>query len=144
MCGGVEIAGRYTNTGQPVRVYFPNPKAALPVLLADGIVEWVAWGRRREQPGKLPATGWARVDSITAGKWARYQPREVCIPAERFMEKDPARQSHWFDLKPGQAIEGLLLEAPEERRVYVVTSDPPAGLEWVHDRWPIPRSLEIK
>ena len=144
MCGGVEIAGQYTNTGQPVRVYFPNPKAALPVLLADGSVEWVAWGRRREQPGKLPATGWARVDSITAGKWARYQPREVWVPAERFMEKDPARQSHWFDLLPGQAIEGLLLEAEEERRIYVITSDPPEGLEWLHDRWPSVTALEVR
>lgn len=87
MCGGVEIAGQYTNTGLPVRVYFPNPKAALPVLQADGSVEWIAWGRRREQPGRLPATGWARVDSITAGKWARYQPQEVRMPAVRFMEK---------------------------------------------------------
>lgn len=136
MCGGVEIAGQYTNTGQPVKVYFPNPKAALPVLQPDGSVEWITWGRRREQPGRLPATGWARVDSITAGKWARYQPQEVRMPAVRFMEKDPARQSHWFDLQPGQVLEGLLLEGGEERRVYVVTSDPPEGLEWVHDRWP--------
>lgn len=123
--------------GQPVRVYFPNPKAALPVLLGDGNVEWVAWGRRREQPGKLPATGWARVDSITAGKWARYQPGEVQIPAERFMEKDPARQSHWFDPLSGQVIEGLLVEAEEERRVYVIMAEPPEGLERVHERWPV-------
>jgi hypothetical protein len=39
MCGGVEVAGRYTESGKPVRVYFPNPKAVLPVLQADGSVE---------------------------------------------------------------------------------------------------------
>ena len=76
------------------------------------------------------------MDSITAGKWARYQPREVRMPAVRLMEKDPARQSHWFDLRPGQMLEGLLLEAGKERRIYAVTSDPPEGLEWVHVRWP--------
>ena len=136
MCGGVEVAGRYTESGKPVRVYFPNPKAALPVLQADGSVEWLPWGRRKEREGHLPATGWARVDSITAGKWARFHPQEVRVAAERFMEKDPAGVSHWFDLEPGQAIEALLIEHGEERRVYVVTTTPPQGMPAVHDRWP--------
>ncbi|MOA39023.1 hypothetical protein D3C78_1607690 [compost metagenome] len=82
MCGGVEVAGRYTESGKPVRVYFPNPKAALPVLQADGSVEWLPWGRRQEQEGHLPATGWARMDSISAGKWARFHPQDVRIVAE--------------------------------------------------------------
>ena len=56
MCGGVEVTGRYTQTGQQLRIYFPNPRAALPVRQADGAVAWVAWGRRKEQPGHLPAT----------------------------------------------------------------------------------------
>ncbi len=72
MCGGVEVDGRYSATEKAIRIYFPNPKAALPVLQADGGVEWVTWGRRKEQPGHLPANGWARDDSITTGKWARY------------------------------------------------------------------------
>lgn len=41
MCGGVEVAGRYSATGKPIRIYFPNPKAALPVQQADGSFEWV-------------------------------------------------------------------------------------------------------
>lgn len=68
MCGGVEADGRYSATEKPIRIYFPNAKAALPVLQADGSVEWVIWGRRKEQPGHLPAIGWARDDSITTGK----------------------------------------------------------------------------
>lgn len=137
MCGGVEVAGRFTESGKPVRVYFPNPKAALPVLQADGSVEWLPWGRRKEQEGHLPATGWARVDSISAGKWARFHPQEVRIVADRFMEKDPAGVSHWFDLEDGQAIKGLLVAAGEERRIYVVTSLPPVGRESIHGRWPV-------
>lgn len=108
MCGGVQARV----ADQVWKIYFPNAKAALPVLQADGTTEWVLWGRRREQPGHLPATGWARLDSITAGKWARYHPRTVSIMAERFMEKDTERVSHWLDLEPGQALEGLLLGIP--------------------------------
>lgn len=96
MCGGIEVAGRYTESDKPVKVYFPNPKAALSVLQANGSVEWVAWGRRQEQDGHLPATGWARVDSISADKWASFHPRDVRIVAEHFMEKDPAGVSHWL------------------------------------------------
>ncbi len=87
MCGGIEVAGRYTESGKPMKVYSSNTKAALPVLQADGSVE---------QDGHLPATGWARVDSIRAGKWARFHPRDVRIVAEHFMEKDPAGVSHWL------------------------------------------------
>ena len=46
MCSGV----KYTETsGKEWKVYFPNPKAALPVVKSDGTVEWVKWGRRKEE-----------------------------------------------------------------------------------------------
>ncbi len=48
MCGGIEAAGCYTESGKPMRVYFPTPKAAMPVLQTDGSVEWLP-GRRKEQ-----------------------------------------------------------------------------------------------
>lgn len=63
------------------------------------------------------------------------------MPAVRFIENDSTQQSHWFDLQPDQVLEGLLVEAGEERRVYVVTSEAPEGLEWVHDRWPLTLKL---
>ena len=114
MCGGVEISGRYTRTGEQLRIYFPNPKAALPVLGSDGEVVWVPWGRRREQAGKGPAGGWARLSSIDEGKWGKYGPTRVRIPASRFMEKDEEKVSHWFDLQDGQAIEGLVVGDGEQ------------------------------
>ena len=43
MCGGVY----YTHNGQDVRVYFPNPKARLPVTMRGGAIELLAWGRRQ-------------------------------------------------------------------------------------------------
>lgn len=50
------------------------------------------------------------------------------------MEKDEAKVSHWFDLEPDQCIQWLLLEDGEERRVYVVTGQPPEGYEVYHGR----------
>ncbi|MNG34366.1 hypothetical protein D3C84_1208320 [compost metagenome] len=82
------------------------------------------------------------MDSIGAGKWMCFRPREVRIAAERFMEKDPAGVSHWFDLGEGQTIEGLLVAAGEERRVYAVTSLSPPGCESIHGRWPLVRLAE--
>jgi putative SOS response-associated peptidase YedK len=134
MCGGV----KYTDqTGKGWTVYFPGSKAALPVLKRDGDVEWVTWGKRREEPDKFFASGgWARLDSIDEGKWQRFHPRPVLIPVQSFMEKDHERQSHWFDVPAGQAIQGLLANHQDQMRVYVVTIDTPAEYHWIHDRWP--------
>lgn len=38
MCGGVEISGQYTRTGEQLKIYFPNPRAALPVQGNEGDV----------------------------------------------------------------------------------------------------------
>ena len=53
MCGGVY----YSINGQDVRVYFPNPKATLPVKKKTGSIELLPWGRRKEQRGVLPLGG---------------------------------------------------------------------------------------
>jgi len=73
MCGGV----RYNINQESVRVYFPNPQAQLPVIMKDGNISLLPWGRRKEQEGKLPLGGWARLDSIYAGKWNSVQPQPV-------------------------------------------------------------------
>ena len=86
MCGGV----RYTIKKQTVRVYFPNPQAQLPILMKDGNISLLPWGRRKEQEGNLPLGGWARLDSINAGKWEYVHPIPVKIAVDAFMEK-----SHW-------------------------------------------------
>ena len=131
MCGGVY----YTTQNQDTRVYFPNPKALLPVKTRAGSITTLAWGRRREQTGTLPLGGWARLDSIYAGRWDRWFPVAVKIPVKSFMEKDLEGHSHWFDLTRGQWIQGLVARHQQERRVYVVTIEPELP-EAVHDRWP--------
>lgn len=131
MCGGVY----FTYQGADIRVYFPNPKAALPVHAKDGHIELLPWGRRKEQAGQLPLGGWARLDSIYAGRWDKWFPVPVKIPVKSFMEKDMEGHSHWYDLTKGQWIQGLVARDAHERRIYVVTVEPEMA-DAVHDRWP--------
>ena len=131
MCGGVY----YIINGEEVRTYFPNPRACLPVKKREGGVELLPWGRRKEQAGHLPMGGWARLDSIYAGRWDRWFPTPVKLMASQFMEKDIEGQSHWFDITPGKWIQGLVAHWDNERRVYVVTITPELE-NAVHDRWP--------
>jgi hypothetical protein len=131
MCGGV-----YYNFGsEDIRVYFPNPKAMLPVIKKNGEASLLPWGRRKEQAGRLPMGGWARLDSIYAGRWDRWFPVSVKISILQFMEKDISGTSHWFDLTKGQIIQGLVARFNQEQRVYVVTIEPEFE-EAIHDRWP--------
>jgi len=131
MCGGVY----YTVNGQDVRVYFPNPRARLPVITRGGGTDLLAWGRRMEQAGHLPLGGWARLDSVYAGRWDRWFPVPVKIPVRSFMEKDLEGHSHWYDLTRGQWIQGLVARDAYERRIYVVTLEPELA-DAVHERWP--------
>lgn len=131
MCGGVY----YTHNGQDTRVYFPNPKAVLPVKTKGGNIELLPWGRRKEQAGHLPLGGWARLDSIYGGRWDKWFPLPVKLQIKSFMEKDLEGHSHWYDLTKGQWIQGLMAREGHERRVYVVTVEPELA-DAVHDRWP--------
>ncbi|MGD8547775.1 MAG: hypothetical protein PVJ10_07385 [Thiohalophilus sp.] len=131
MCGGVY----YSFGDQDIRVYFPNPKAMLPVKKRNGGIELLPWGRRKEQRGNLPLGGWARLDAIYAGRWDRWFPIPIKIPVKSFMEKDIEGNSHWFDLTKGQWIQGLIARDKNEQRVYVVTVTPEMA-DAVHERWP--------
>lgn len=141
MCGGVEAL-------EAEKIYFPNPKAALPVLLdGSGQIDWIQWGRRKEESGDGPPGGWARLSTMQSGGWAKYRPRRGLAMVQRFMEKDghPGernRQSYWFDLPEGYALECLVIEDRGVMRVYVVTTEPPTEYAWIHDRWPL--SVDIR
>jgi hypothetical protein len=131
MCGGVY----YIINGEEVRTYFPNPRACLPVKKRAGGIELLPWGRRQQQAGHLPLGGWARLDSIYAGRWDRWFPTPVKLMVSQFMEKDIEGHSHWFDITPGKWIQGLIARQDNERRVYVVTITPEME-DAVHERWP--------
>jgi hypothetical protein len=131
MCGGVY----YIVGDMEARVFFPDPKAVLPVKKRDGTIDLLPWGRRKSQTGKLPLGGWARLDSIHGGRWDRWFPQPVKLPVRSFMEKDHEGRSHWYDLTAGQYLQGLIAREGHEQRVYVVTVEPEME-DAVHERWP--------
>lgn len=131
MCGGVY----FSFEGEELRIYFPNPKAVLPVLRKDGSVALMPWGRRKEQAGLLPLGGWARLDSIHSGRWDRWFPVPVKLPIKSFMEKDIEGSTRWYDLTKGKYVQGLIAREGNEQRVYVVTVEPEMS-NAEHERWP--------
>ena len=131
MCGGViYFNGEYEN-----RVFFPEMTARIPVKSKQGSHVLLPWGRRREQQGKLPMGGWARLDSVYAGRWDRWFPIPVKLPLLQFMEKDFEGNSHWHTLTKGQWVQGLIAKERYEQRVYVVTIEPEQN-DAVYHRWP--------
>jgi len=133
MCGGV----KFKYESKELTVYFPNPKAVLPVRLKSRDITLIKWGRRKEEQGSLPPGGWARHDSVLKGVWDKYFPKPVLITVDQFMEKDKQRKSHWYPLTAGTYIQGLVANYKDEQRVYVVTITPEDPDECdIHDRWP--------
>jgi len=133
MCGGVQ----FTHEGKTLKVYFPDPKAVLPVRLKSGSHVLLTWGRREGESGTLPVGGWARHESILAGKWDRFFPKPVRLDLEAFMEKDNQGKSHWYPVIAPNAMQALVARWDDEQRVYVVTINPTLPDQAaVHSRWP--------
>jgi hypothetical protein len=129
-----ELFAGIRGSGAGLQVFFPNPKAALPVKPDL----WLPWGRRKEQPGAWPEGGWARRESLTKSYWQRWLPVEVVVHPCRWMEKDPQRRSHWFELEEGQGILCLRLDGAPGTPLYVVTVPATGGyLAEIHDRIPL-------
>ena len=105
------------SAGKVWKVYFPNPKAALPVILNNEAVEWVKWGRRKEEQAPFVQGGWACMDSIEAGKWDRYNPQFVTLAAQSFIEKDAEKVSHWIVVPQGFAKQALVVQSGLEMRL---------------------------
>lgn len=116
-------------------VYFANPKAMLPARLASGEIKLLSWGRRKSQTGELPLGGWANLQTIYKGRWDIYIPKPVRLPIIKFMEKDFEGNTYWYDIMPGQWIQGLVAREGVETRLYIVTITPELHNN-CHDRWP--------
>lgn len=141
MCGGFSYKHTDKITGEPIvrKVYFPIPHAEISVEEGEGAIRLVQWGRRKgeDEEFDIPVTGWARLDSIDAGKWKRYHPQQVRVPALSFMEKDTAKVSHWFEMKPETYLLGLEIVRDERSFVYIVTNPAQGPFKEIHDRWPV-------
>ncbi len=125
----------YRHQGVAHTVYFARPKALLPVLLANGEIKLVAWGRRQHENSELPLGGWARLNAVHDGRWSMYQPKPVRLAIDKFMKTDFEGHAHWYEVTKGQWLQGLLAHEGDEYRVYIVTIVPEL-LDICHDRWP--------
>ena len=142
MCDGIE----YVLEDERVVVHFDIQGAELPIRMRGGAVQFVRWGARGERylsddntPGyllKFPVGGWASRESIQSGAWQKFEPRPVRIVAARFLFEDDRLGAHFFALDRGEYIQGLLAMSGTHRRVYVVTTSPPAQHADAFDRWP--------
>jgi hypothetical protein len=72
----------------------------LPVLMADGPVEWFALGKPFADEGKEPSGCWARHESLMDGRWKRWKLMpgkivcETCTPA-CFKASDTTLTTPW-------------------------------------------------
>jgi hypothetical protein len=118
------VAACYQINGKIVITNFAQVGAALPVTKTAHSIITMPWGRRKNENGALPLGGWIAQEFMLQGKWDKYFPKAVKIPLIKFQENDYEGQSVWFDVTPGQWVQGLLLQEKEEQRVYVVTLTP--------------------
>jgi len=141
MCAGLAL---FRDMNE-IRVFFPNPRARLLCMKLEGGPQVEAiWGRRNQQEypeSGLPVTGWARKESLDAGKWDRFQGEHVYVPALSYMEKDAGRQSHWFDLERDQFLVGMLVGWRDLKFVYMVTVPTPEMYRHIHHRWVLIQQL---
>lgn len=154
MCGGVifpykkeyrdalarlysaEELDEFERTGQVRSLYWQRGEPVLPVIHEgdDDEVpaeEILRWGNR-DKEAPFPQTGWARKESIEAGKWAYMRPEQVVIPVTLGVEK-----GKWFEIRHG--IKGVVVKSGDEKRVYMLTeeADPDFLAMTKHDRKPI-------
>jgi hypothetical protein len=122
------------NSPQEIQFRYNDPIPQLPIQRAEN-EPWdlALWGNRDNPISRLPRTGWAREESVLAGKWQAFQPQPVIIPAQRGCEK-----GIWFPVSIG--MQGLLVE--DEHRtphVYMLTraATPEYAALTKHDRMPI-------
>jgi hypothetical protein len=139
MCGGIKFIFQREEDGleQTARVYFPQPKARIPII-HKGRKLFIRWGRREgeNENQNVPMTGWARLDKLDSPYWQKFKPEPVLIPALEFSEKGKLPKSRWFPMPSGVYVMGLQLLQPDQPYVFVITNPAAYGLEAVHPRMP--------
>jgi len=150
VCGGIAFSFEDVIEAELAQFLLP---AELEAFRRAGRIESLFWGRRpilplipregddrrihlydwgnRDKAIDLPRTGWARWESVLAGRWKHLHPRDALIPARQGVEKGV-----WFDIAAG--IEGMLVEKDGITRAYMITmpADDAYRALTGHDRMP--------
>lgn len=128
MCSGIEYDGQL--------LVWKDPEVALPVLLRDGSIAYVRWGERHGVVSPFYQGPCARLESIQAGKWRKFNPQPVQIPLTKYMERDAKGKPYWVSVADGEVLQGMIASWAGEQRVYVVTVESPAEFAHIQPRWP--------
>lgn len=154
MCGGVgfkiknisddELKKYYSpeyvrrmKAGGKAESFFWHKNAVLPVKSKNG-AELKEWGNKDEQL-KLPLTGWAKEESLKAGKWDYLKPEVVDVPVDSGYEKKT-----WFDFKGG--TKGIIVKKNGSEKVYMITKEASEDYknETGHNREPLGEKMNFK
>src|SRR4051794_22147386 len=100
--------------------HFTDPNARIPIKTNAGLIQFMTWGRRLDERGKLPVGGWISTELKQKGHFDQYFPKEVKILATKFMEQDVEGRCIWSEVTAGSYIQGLILREKDEHRVYMV------------------------
>ncbi len=87
------------SSNEEIQIHFSRETPLLPVLL-HGKNTLIPWGNRNTP--NLPHTGFCKIESLEAGKWAWLQPLPINIIASSALVNGV-----WFQVK--QAIRGLMI-----------------------------------
>jgi hypothetical protein len=147
MCGGIAIARDgvpdflaeqlqdriFTRDGVPeIRFQYRDKVPILPVWKSSEFL-LMSWGNRDNKQSRLPRTGWAKLESVEAGKWANLKPELIEIPALFGLEK-----GIWFHIQEG--MKGILVH-DEQRSPHVYMLTQPASHYYQvmtrHERMPV-------
>src|SRR5437588_530980 len=112
----------FERTGQVRSLYWQKAEPVLPVVEMGEEEEplpetetVMLWGNR-DKSAPFPQTGWARVESLEAGKWSHMRPQPVLIPVTHGVEK-----GNWFEIEHG--IRGVMVRKGGDQRVYMLTDE---------------------
>lgn len=114
-------------------VSFNDFKARLPVLLQNGQVKPLLWGKKANYSNSLPTGSWLSLDSIKAGKWDKFFPKPVKLPIRSFSVLNNRGIEHWFDITAEKVIQGTVIKHEKDYYVYIVMLPIQSG-EYPH--WP--------
>lgn len=123
--------------GKTWDLFLSNPEQHLPVRRAKHL-QWVKWGRRPgEDKQGFTIGGMVRQESLKAGKWKQFLPEKVHLHLTEFSEPGKLVPRLFFDVPESHAVLGIIANWHGEKRVYIVTTNPPRGMEWHKDGWPV-------
>lgn len=115
-----------------IRFHYRDKLPLLPVW-RDSEFLIVSWGNRDDKQSRLPQTGWAKTESVEAGKWKYLKPEPVEIPALYGLEK-----GIWFHIKEG--MKGILVQDEKGKNHVYMLTQPASHYYQVmtrHERMPV-------